>query len=71
MVGEKKVERKSEKGGYTHFERSSGTFERSFTLPEYVDKSKVEASYKNGLLELSLVKNGEQKLKAKQIEIKS
>jgi HSP20 family molecular chaperone IbpA len=31
----------------------------------------VDASYKNGVLELSLKKTGEPKKKAKQIEIKS
>ncbi len=70
ISGEKKIERKSEQGGYNHFERSYGEFERSFRLPDYVSKEKVDANFKNGVLELSLIKTGEEKPKAKQIEIK-
>ena len=71
ISGEKKIDRKSETGGYNHYERSYGAFERSFRLPDYVNKDKVDANFKNGVLELSLLKTGEQKPKAKQIEIKS
>ncbi len=37
-------------------ERSSGRFERSFRLPETVNTDKVEASYKDGVLVLTLPK---------------
>lgn len=70
ISGEKKIERKTDQGKYNHYELSYGTFERTFRLPENVDKDKIDASYKNGVLELSIVKTGEQKPKAKQIEIK-
>ncbi|MFP4014451.1 MAG: Hsp20/alpha crystallin family protein [Chitinispirillaceae bacterium] len=71
ISGEKKEEFKKEEGAYSHFERSYGTFNRAFTLPENVDKDKVDAKYKDGVLELSLIKTGEPKIKGKKIEIKS
>lgn len=69
ISGEKKEEHKREEGAYSHLERSYGSFQRSFTLPENVDKEKVNANYKNGVLELSLTKSGEPKKRARQIEI--
>jgi HSP20 family protein len=70
ISGEKKEEHKREEGAYSHLERTYGSFQRSFTLPEHVDKEKVDAKYANGVLELSLRKTGEPKKKSKQIEIK-
>jgi len=71
ISGERKFERKVEEGAYSHMERSYGSFQRSLTLPQNVDKDKIDASYKNGVLELSILKTGETKAKGKQIEIKS
>lgn len=71
ISGEKKQERREGEGEYSHLERTYGSFSRSFSLPEYVDKESVDANYKNGVLELRLNKTGEPKRKAKQIEIKS
>jgi HSP20 family protein len=70
ISGEKKEERKKEEGAYSHLERTYGSFQRSFTLPEHIDKEKVDASYKNGVLELSLLKKEGPERKSKQIEIK-
>jgi len=33
-----------------------GHYNRSFTLPDYIDENKISAKYKNGVLELSLPK---------------
>ena len=44
LRGERKFEKQStEKGGWHRMERSYGTFERSFTLPETVDPEQVKA----------------------------
>jgi HSP20 family protein len=69
ISGEKKEE-KSERGDgrFCHFERSYGSFSRSFRLPEYVDPSNVGASYNGGVLELTLKKT--EKAKPKAIEVK-
>lgn len=39
-----------------HVERSYGKATRSFTLPQELDEEKVEAKYRDGLLELTLPK---------------
>jgi HSP20 family protein len=67
--GERKQE-KEEKGKKFHrVERYYGTFARSFTLPENVDQAKIEASFKDGMLNLRLPKTGE--VRAKEIEVKA
>ncbi|MCR4292924.1 MAG: Hsp20/alpha crystallin family protein [Candidatus Kuenenia sp.] len=53
---------------YLRRERNFGTFARSIMLPEKVDAEKVVASYKNGVLAVTLPKAAEKK--PKQIEIK-
>lgn len=70
ISGEKKEEIKKEEGAYTHLERSYGSFQRSFTLPENIDKEKIDAHYRDGVLELSLLKTGEPEVKGKKIEVK-
>ena len=45
-----------------------GSFMRSFTLPQDVDVEKVEAAYKNGILNLTIPK--QEQAKPKQIEVK-
>ena len=54
--GERKFEHKDEKGGWHRVERSYGSFERVFTLPDTVDPDGVKADYKNGTLTLTLPK---------------
>lgn len=69
LSGEKKEEKKEhDKDSYYHYERSYGSFSRSFTLPEDVDQEHVEANYKNGVLEVKLRKS--EKAKPKAIEVK-
>lgn len=42
---------------YTRREYSYSSFSRSFTLPEEVEQSKVEATYDGGILKIALPKN--------------
>ena len=42
---------------YHRVERAYGSFQRSFTLPTVVDQDKVQATYKDGVLELHLPKS--------------
>lgn len=51
---EKDTERKEE--GYKRKEYSYNSFSRSFTLPEQVDKDKIEANYEEGILKLRIPK---------------
>jgi len=54
--GERKFETTEKGGGWHRVERSYGTFERVFALPETVDPEGVKADYKNGTLTLTLPK---------------
>lgn len=56
--GERKFEKKEGegKGGYHRIERSYGSFERIFTLPDTVDAERVSADYKAGTLTITLPK---------------
>ena len=66
--GEKKQEKETKKENYHRVERSYGSFQRSFTLPAAVKSDKIDASYKDGILTVSLPKVEE--AKPKQIEVK-
>ena len=68
--GERKQE-KEEKGKKFHrVERYYGSFTRSFTLPDNVDESKIEASFKDGMLNLQIPKTEAAKPKAIEVKVK-
>ena len=58
-----------EENGYVIRERRSGAFRRPFALPEEVDADQISATFKNGLLTLTVPKTG--KTQARQIAVKS
>ena len=60
LKGEKKEEKEEKKGGYHLVERRFGSFSRSFRLPVEVDRKKVEAKYKDGVLHLTLPKGAKE-----------
>jgi HSP20 family protein len=59
VSAERKVETKTEGKGWIRQERSWGTFARSFTLPNTIDGGKPEATYKHGVLSVTLPKKEE------------
>ena len=68
--GERKQE-KEEKGKKFHrIERCYGCFTRSFTFPDNVDETKIEASFKDGILKLQIPKTLKAKPKSIDINIK-
>jgi HSP20 family protein len=67
LHGERKFERAKDEGGWHRLERSYGTFERVFTIPETVDVEAVKADYKNGTLTVTLPKK--EIAKPKQVKI--
>jgi HSP20 family protein len=73
IKGEKREEREEKKKDYYLSERRFGSFERSFRLPEGVESDKVEASFKKGVLTVTLPKTPEaqKKSKEKKISIKT
>ena len=59
------------KDQYTCREFGYESFSRSFNLPEMVDREKISASHKNGILFLNIPKKEEAKVKpARQIAVK-
>jgi HSP20 family protein len=56
LRGERKFEKTTDKGGYHRIERSYGSFDRSFTLPDTVEAEHVKADYKNGTVTITLPK---------------
>jgi len=67
--GEKQTETETGKGTKRHrSERFHGSFARSFTLPDAVKADEVDATYKDGVLSLTIPK--EEQAKPKSIDIK-
>jgi HSP20 family protein len=63
LEGEKKREKEEKGENYHRLERSYGSFCRSFTLPAAVKADKIKASYKDGVLSVTLPKAEEAKPK--------
>jgi HSP20 family protein len=70
LSGEKRQETSESDGGRSYTERSFGRFERVIPLPEEVDADRVAATFKNGVLKVTLPKNPKAQEKARRIEIK-
>jgi len=68
ICGERKEERESKDAESYRSERSFGRFQRSLTLPQPVDATRIQASYKDGILTIACPKSEE--AKRKQIEVK-
>lgn len=69
-VSGKREAEKSEKGDtYYSYERSYGSFSRSFTLPEGANEDAVQADLKDGVLEIVVPKKPE--MKARQVQVKT
>jgi len=63
IKGERKAETEVKEEDYYCCERSYGSFFRSIALPSTVDAKKIEASFEDGVLEVSLPKAAEVKPK--------
>ncbi len=71
IKGEKQDEKEEKKKDYYVRERNYGSFERSFQVPEGVDADKIDASFKKGVLTVTLPKKPEAQKAAKKIEVKA
>jgi HSP20 family protein len=71
IKGEKQEETEEKMKDYYLHERHFGSFERSFQVPEGVDADKIEASFKKGVLRVTLPKKPEAQKPAKKIDVKS
>ncbi len=68
VSGKREEEKKEEEERFFAYERSYGSFSRTFTLPDGVDPESVQAELKDGVLTLSIAKKPE--VKARKIELK-
>lgn len=69
IAGERKVTAENEGASYHRREREAGVFRRTITLPNDIDSNRVEASYNNGVLTVTLPKA--ELSKPKQIAVKA
>jgi len=56
VAGEKRMHKEEKDEKFYRMERASGSFARSVTIPVPVDVSKVEATFHNGLLTITMPK---------------
>ncbi len=68
ISGERKIQNEIKTENIIRSEIHTGSFRRSFSLPDYVDSTSVDAEYKNGLLNISILKKEERK--PKEIDVK-
>lgn len=52
--GDRRNEREQEEQGYYRSERSYGTFFRTIPLPQGIDSENAEATFRNGVLEITM-----------------
>ena len=69
IAGERKFEHKDQGKGFHRVERSYGNFARSFAVPNTFDTENINASFKNGVLTVSLPKK--EAAKPRQIKIQN
>ena len=69
IAGERKFENQDKTQGFHRIERSYGNFTRSFAVPNSFDTGKIAASFKNGVLSVTLPKK--EAAKPRQIKIEA
>lgn len=67
--GERRFEKEEKGKQYVRVERAYGAFQRSFTLGLPIDQTNVRASYRDGVLEITLPKREEVKPQQVKVEV--
>lgn len=70
VKGEKKVKKEEKSETYHRVERSYGHFTRSFTLPYKIDPKKIDATFKNGVLNVVMAKPQGSEVKGISVKIR-
>jgi len=70
IEGERKVEEDVKKYGFHRTERSYGAFFRSLTLPEGVKADKIDAAFKDGVLEIAIPMEPKKEQARRNVEVK-
>ena len=71
IKGEKKEEKEDKGKNYYYMERSYGSFNRVIPLSTETDANKAEASFKNGVLNITIPKSQSAKAKGTKVPIKA
>jgi HSP20 family protein len=71
LKGEKRAATEQKDKNFHLTERSYGAFQRSFTLPEGVDRDKIAADFAKGVLTITMPKTAKAKEAEKKIEVKA
>ena len=71
ISGEKKQAKEEKKKNYYRMERSYGSFQRVLSLPEDADQDKINATFKKGVLTVTMPRKALPKSDVKQIEVKT
>lgn len=69
VTGSRKEEHKEENERYHRMERHFGTFQRSFALPADVNAEQIEATYKDGVLNIVIPKTETAKLRKVEVKV--
>lgn len=69
IQGERRAEREDKGMRFHRRELSYGNFVRRFTMPDDADESKVDAAFKDGVLNVMIGKTKAKMIKAKEIEV--
>ena len=70
ISGERKVDPTVKRERYYRIERGYGRFARAFTLPEAVDRDRIVASYREGVLRLVLPRRTEEQQRTINIQVR-
>jgi len=70
LRGERHEEHEEEREGYFHSEREYGQFYRTISLPEGVITDSAQASFRNGVLEISMQAPPAEATRGRRLEIK-
>ena len=70
IKGERREDKEEKKPDFHLRERRFGSFERALRVPEGVDVEKIEASFKKGVLTITMPKTAEAQKPVKKIEVK-
>jgi HSP20 family protein len=70
VKGEKKQEKESKTSDFHRIERSYGTFQRSFTLPSTVKTDRIDATFRDGILNVTLPKAEESRPMEIEVKVK-
>lgn len=71
ISGEKQAEKEDKGKHYYRVERSYGHFSRSIAIPEGVDPDNIDATFRRGVLKISLPKTAEYQKQSRRIPIKT